>query len=299
MSARQISVLGLLCTLVAGCASEPSAPAPPPSPPVSEAPPYDAALPPAQAALLLAPDEATNLRVVDWDVVRRDVGLPGLSSASTGADRVAFRRRTAVDTPVLDPPLLEGSDALLREDFGFGADDVSWEAHWSGPRVSGWALTFSPAVDMASVTRAVRAGVAPFRGASVRRADRLVVSGPSAGGLTWGAEPAWAPLVPDPGEAFVLRRGCVDVPGATVALEPISGYAVTFGDHVATVRLDRDRTDLFARARLRSDAFARVFRHPVADPSSGRIGYDVPRPPLAEPLVRRGDLPFGACAPGD
>ena len=53
------------------------------------------------------------------------------------------------------------------------------------------------------------------------------------------------------------------------------------------------------RARLGDSPFGRVFRNPVADPSSGRIGYDVPRPARAVPLVRRGDLPFGVCAPGE
>jgi hypothetical protein len=74
---------------------------------------------------------------------------------------------------------------------------------------------------------------------------------------------------------------------------------VTFGDHVATVRMDRDRTDLFARARRGHGRFARVFRNAVADPSSGRIGYDVPHPARAVALVRQGLLPFGVCAPAD
>jgi hypothetical protein len=73
---------------------------------------------------------------------------------------------------------------------------------------------------------------------------------------------------------------------------------VTFGDHVATVRVDRDRSDLFARVRRASPAFDAVFRHGVADPSSGRIGYDVPRPARVAALVRRSELPFGVCAPG-
>ncbi len=299
VSARRVLVLTLLCAAVVSCApSPPTRPAPPP-PVVSPAPPYDASLPPARAALLLAPDGVTDLRVMDWSVVRRDVGLPGLSSASSAADRAAVRSRIRADVPVLDPPLLAGVDAPLRTRFGFGADDVAWEAHWSGLGFSGWALTFASQVDMAAVARAVRAGVGPLGGAGLRRSARLVVAGRSAERRTLGADRTWADLVPDPGEAFLVHVGCLSSTGSEGTLDPLAGFSVTFGDHVATVRTDPGRGDLFARARLGSGSFADVFRHPVADPSSGRIGYDVPRPPRVVPFVRRGDLPFGTCAVGD
>jgi hypothetical protein len=236
---------------------------------------------------------------MDWDIVRRDVGLPGLTSASSAADRAAFRSRIRTDSPVLDPPLLAGVDARLRTRFGFGADDVAWEAHWSGLGFSGAALTFGSHVDMAAVARAVRAGVGPLRGAGIRRSARLVVTGLSADGPALGADRTWADLVPDPGEAFLVHVGCLSGAGGAGILDPLTGFSVTFGDHVATVRTDPDRGDLFARARLGSGAFADAFRHPVADPSSGRIGYDVPHPSTVVPFVRRGELPFGTCATGD
>lgn len=313
MRVRGALVAIVLCVAGTGCSGGPSAPAATRSSPApTEVPSYDASLPPAQAVLALVPAAATEVRLVDWDVVRRDVGLPGLTSSSSAADRAALRVRTPADSPLLDRSLLEGVDARLRSGFGFGADDVAWEAHWTGPGVRGWAISFGPGVDMDAVRRAVRVGVGPLRHAAVKRGGRLVVRGP-ADGAVWASDATWAALVPEPGEAFVVRRGCLD-PGGLPAqpasierlgplLEPLARFAVTFGDHVATVRVDRDRTDVFARVRLarawplRVGTFGQVFRSGVGDPSSGRIGYDVPRPPRAAALVRRDLLPFGVCAP--
>ncbi len=304
MSARGAVVAGLVCALLAaGCADEHSAPPPtPPSSVPTEIPAYDGSLPPAQAVQALVPLRARTLRVVDLVEVRRQVGLPELTSRSSAADRAAFRTRAAVEAPLLDRSVLAPVDGRLRTAYGFGVDDVAWEAHFSGDGSRGWVVGFGPDVDMAAVSRAARAGVGPLRGARVDVADHLVAHGAATPGEpVWGSDPTWARLVPGPGEAFVVQRGCLEATGRAGGspLEPIAGFAVTFGDHVATVRVDRDRTDLFARARLGRGRFARVFRNPVADPSSGRIGYDVPHPAAAAALVRRGVLPFGVCAPGD
>jgi hypothetical protein len=302
--ARTTLVAALACgVLVSGCAQEHSAPrvAPPSSVP-TEIPPYDGSLPPAQAVQALVPRRARTLRLVDLVEIRREVGLPELTSRSSVADRAAFRARAAVAAPLLDRSVLAPVDDRLRTAYGFGLDDVAWDAHFSGGGIRGWVIGFGPEVDMAAVTRAARAGVGGFRGAHVDAADRLVTHGAGLPGEpVWGSDPTWARLVPGPGEAFVVQRGCLEstVQDEGKSLEPISGFAVTFGDHVATVRVDRNRTDLFARARLGRGRFGRVFRHAVADPSSGRIGYDVPHPAQAAALVRRGDLPFGVCAPGD
>jgi hypothetical protein len=87
-------------------------------------------------------------------------------------------------------------------------------------------------------------------------------------------------------------------------LVPLDGFTVTFGDHVATVRVSRDRPDLFDRLRVArtwpvtaGERFGQVFRHGVGDPSEGRIGYDVPRPSRASALARLGLLPVGVCGP--
>jgi hypothetical protein len=303
VSARGAAVAVLVwAVLVGGCAEEPAAPPPtPPSPVPTVIPPYDGSLPPARAVQALVPLTARTLRVVDLAEIRRQVGLPELTSRSSAEDRAAFWTRAAVSAPLLDPSVLAPDDGRLRTAYGFGVDDIAWEAHFSGDGSRGWVVGFGPDVDMAAVTSAVRAGIGPLSGAHVDTADRLVTyDAARPGEPVWGSDPTWARLVPGPGEAFVVQRGCLEASAATdVRLEPISGFAVTFGDHVATVRVDRGRTDLFARARLGRGRFGQVFRHAVADPSSGRIGYDVAHPARAATLVRRGVLPFGVCAPGD
>ena len=289
------------CLLATGCVEQHAAPPPtPPSSVPTEIPAYDGSLRPAQAVQALVPLRATTLRLVDLAEIRRQVGLPELTSHSSAADRAAFRVRAAQAAPLLDRSVLAPVDARLRAAYGFGLDDVAGEAHFSGGGRSGWVLAFGPGVDMAAVARAVRDGVGPLRGAQLDARDRLVThaaAGP--GEPVWGSDPTWRRLVPGPGEAFVVRRGCLETARAVPTLEPLAGFAVTFGDHVATVRVDRGRTDLVARARMGRGRFAREFRSPVGDPSTGRIGYDVPRPARAAALVRRGVLPFGVCAPGD
>jgi hypothetical protein len=304
MSVREALVAVLACAgLASGCADE--HPAPPPTPPSTvptAIPPYDVSLPPAQAVQALVPLRARSLRLVDLAEIRRQVGLPELTGHSSAADRAAFRARAAVAAPLLDRSVLAPVDALLRTDYGFGVDDIAWEAHFSGGGSRGWVVAFGPDVDMRAVTRAARAGVGPLRGVHVDVADHLISHDSAAPGEpVWGSDPTWARLVPGPGEAFFVHRGCLEAihGGPGPVLEPISGFAVTFGDHIATVRVDRDRTDLFARARLGRARFRQVFRHAVADPSAGRIGYDVPHPARAAALVRRELLPFGMCAPAD
>lgn len=301
---RAVVVLVACVGLLTGCVQQHDAPpASPPSSVPTEIPPYDASLPPARAVLALVPLRARTVRLVDLGEIRRQVGLPELTSSSSAAERAAFRERASVDAPLLVRSVLAGADGRLRTSYGFGVDDVAWEAHFSGGGRPGWVVSFVGGVDMSAVARAVRAEVGPLRGAHVDTKDRLVTQDAARPGEpVWGSDPAWSRLVPDPGEAFVMRRGCLRVSTmlrTTSALEPISGFSLTFGDRVATVRVDRDRTDLFARARLGRGRFARVFRHGVADPSSGRIGYDVPRPARAAGLVRQGLLPFGVCASGD
>jgi hypothetical protein len=304
MSTRAgLVVLVTGAALLSGCSGEHAAPQPvPPSSAVpTEIPAYDGSLPAAQAVQALVPLRSRILRVVDLVQIRRQVGLPQLSSRSSAGERAAFWARAAVAAPWLDRPVLAHVDGRLRSAYGFGVDDVAWEAHFSGGAKRGWVVALGPGVDMEAVTRAARAGIGPLRGAHVDAQDHLVTHAVAAPGEpVWGSDPAWARLVPGAGEAFLVRRDCVETHDRLgPALEPIAGFAVTFGDHVATVRVDRGRSDLFARARRGGGRFDRVFRHGVADPSSGRIGYDVPRPARAAALVRQGVLPFGVCAPGD
>ena len=94
-------------------------------------------------------------------------------------------------------------------------------------------------------------------------------------------------------------------------LDPLDGFALGFGDHDATVRVEPDRADLFERLRIGEDwpvtGFPQAYVDGAADPASGRIGYTVPRPPAAVGLallggaavrgVRRGRA-AGASRPG-
>jgi hypothetical protein len=85
-------------------------------------------------------------------------------------------------------------------------------------------------------------------------------------------------------------------------LAPLGGVALSFGDHLATLRTDPGRPDLFDRLRLAGDpapaggdGFAAELRHGVADPATGRMGFEVPRPAAAAALVRREELPPAVC----
>lgn len=278
-------------------------------------PSYDGSLPPARAVLALVPLRATALLVTDFAVIRRQVGLPEVTGDSTAEDRAAFWVRASVASPLLSAGLLRPLDGRLRHGYRFGADDVRWEGHFSGGGRHGWVVALRPGVDMSGVRDAVRRGLGPLAHAQVDVTDRLITSGTARPGeAVWGSDPRWRGLLPTRGEAVVVRRGCVDAdslpqPGLPVlrrldTLQPLDGFTLTFGDHVATARLSRGRDDLFDRERVASawpvgegDRFGSVFRHGVGDPSTGRIGFDVPHPDVAAAPVRAGLLPFGVCAP--
>jgi hypothetical protein len=313
------ALAGVLLTglLTGGCSGGRAAPAPQPSPVVPTAiPSYDGSLPPARAVLALVPIRATTVLVTDFAVIRRQVGLPELTGESDAGDRAAFWERAATASPLLSRGLLRPVDQRLRTSFGFGQDDVLWEAHFSGGGTRGWVLALRPGIDPARVRDAVRRGVGPLAGARVDLPDRLVALGTAQPGEpVWGSDPRWRTLLPTAGEAVVARRGCLDPsalpgPGAAVTrrlttLQPLDGFTLTLGDHVATARMSRGRDDLFDRGRLAAawrvggGRFGSVFRHEVGDPSTGRIGFDVPHPDRAAALVRAGLLPFGVCGAAD
>ena len=120
----------------------------------TEIPAYDGSLPPARAVQALVPLRARTLRMVDLAEIRAQVGLPELTSRSSAADRAAFWARASVSAPLLDGSVLAPDDGRLRAAYGFGVDDVAWEAHFSGGGTRGRVVGFGPAVDMAAVTRA-------------------------------------------------------------------------------------------------------------------------------------------------
>ncbi len=327
MTATAISraaALLLVAALAAGCGDDP-VPHVEASPPTRTVPvvPYDPAtrLEPAAAVLPLVPLSATSLTVTDFDEVRKQLGVPDLTSADPMADRSAFWEQARTDGALLAEGLLRADSSELMLDRGFTQDDVDWEAHFTGDGEAGWVLAFRPDLDMSRVAAAVRDRVGPLAGATVLPGDHLVVAGVAGpGDQVWASDPAFSGLAPLPAESTYLHRGCLpfdatlgadatyDDQQAVLARHDVTGldaldaFAVAFGDHVATVRLGAERDDLFERLELGETwpetdglSFPRTYRRAVGDPTSGRIGYDVPRPAAATALAMTGILPFGIC----
>ena len=278
----------------AGCGGQPAAaPTPTASAITRVAPAYDPSLPPAQAVLALVPHAATTLRVTDFDQVRAEYG------ASPGDD--GFWKRAERSSPLLSTGLLRsGPGALGAASLaGIGADDVAWEAHYSGPDASatGWVLGFRAGTDLGAVRRATTSGTGPLAGGVVDPRTRVVASQSLPEG-----DAAWsdlAALVPDvAAESTYVARGCL--PGDTdgVRLEPLEAYAVSFGQLLATAYLGPGRSDLFERMRLgeRVGDFAQVFTRGAADPATGRIGFTMTDPVEAAQQALRSKLPFALCA---
>ncbi len=145
-----------------------------------------------------------------------------------------------------------------------------------------------------------------------------MVSGTAEAGETvWAGDPAFTGLVGETAESTYVRRDCVPLDSAlgpdagyeeqqellsqhpVTNLDELAAFSVSFGDHNATVRMEPNRDDLFDRLDLGRHwpvpAFGAAFRHGVGDPTSGRIGYDVPRPPQAAALTLLEELPFAVC----
>ena len=281
---------------LAGCGGHHAAPTPDPIPAASRAPAYDGTLPPAQAAMALVPAAATTLTVTDYDEVRLELGMTQVRGGSP--QTAEFWSRTP-RLAVLSAGVLRHVDAQLQAGYGFSQADVVWEADFHGAGVDGWVLRLRNGIDMASVQRAVRAGVGPLKGARVDAAHHLVSRHAAVPGQeNWAAQPGLAELVGDRSLATYVQRGCLEGDTRGQRLAPLDAYAVEFGGTLATVRLGADRDDLFARMRLGTSLpeFARVFRRGVADPSSGRIGFEMNGPAAAADLTLRHRLPFAVCA---
>ncbi|HJQ03910.1 MAG TPA: hypothetical protein VJ872_00570 [Nocardioides sp.] len=316
-------VAGLGAGLLAACLLSACSTA---HPPVYQADPhtatviesYDGTLDPSSAVLPLVPAAATRLELTDFSQVRLTLGFGELTGRSPAADRVRFWSELPT-TAALSPGLLHPVDAELRRRFGFGADDVSWEATYSGGGQSGWVMSFRESLSMAQVARAAQAKVGVLKGAVVDQADHLVTSAaPPAGADSWGHDAALVALVGRPADATYLQRGCLDLDSVFGAgtsaqlasgskqmvgqLQPLDGFAIAFGGELATVTLGEDRTDIFARLRLAGvlpavkPDFGTGFAQGVADPSTGRLGYQVSRPAVAAQLTTQQKLPFAVCA---
>ncbi|AIY15593.1 hypothetical protein GUY44_09240 [Pimelobacter simplex] len=303
--------------LLAACSSDPKPVyqrSPEPRAEVSE---YDGSQEPSAAVLALVPTAATTLAVTDFDQLRLVLGFGTLKGSSPAPERERFWRQVP-RTASLSTGLLRPVEAQLRERFGFGQDDVAWEATYSGGGAEGWVLAFHGDLAMASVRRAVGAGVGPLRGAVVDADHRLVTSAtPPDAAQSWGAEPDLVALTGGEAVATYLQRGCdpfdtvfgagmqaqlAAAPAAALdSLDPLDAYSVALGTELVTARLGENRSDAFERARLADvmpptkPDFGLVMSRAVADPASGRIGYVLADPAAAARLTRTHHLPFTVC----
>jgi hypothetical protein len=314
MEWRTAAVLVAVALAVTGCSGDAKpGPRPAGSHTPELAPAFEKRAEPAQAVLSLVPQSADVITVTDWDEIRVQLGQPELTSESLVTDRTTFWERESKEAPALAEGMLRADDATYLLDYGFTKDDVDWEAHWDGP---GYALKLRNDLDLASVRLAIRQGVGAIADGRIVEADHLVVHGPSDVD-TWANEDGWDDLVSAPAEATYLRRGCIPLdealgPDGTQQdvdaiealkvvpdLDELPGFAVGFGDHNATVRVEPGRLDDFDRVHLANDwpvpDFNQAFKQGVADPSSGRLGYEVPNPPKAAAVTLLGELPFAVC----
>jgi hypothetical protein len=316
MGVRMGAALAGLALLTA-CSGDPKPvyqDAPAPAAVVSQ---YDESLEPSAAVLALVPADATTVMVTDFDQLRLVLGFGSLARDSAPTARDEFWAEVP-RTAALSRGMLRPFEARLRDDFGISQDDVAWEATYAGADGTGWVLAFRPTTAMAAVSRAVQAGVGPLKGASVDTARRLVTSAAAPDVAdSWGAEPTLVALSGREAVSTYVTRGCLDfdtvfgagmeaqlaaAPAAALgSLDELDGFAVALGTELATVLLGDDRSDAFERARLAEvmpptdPEFPLAMSRPVADPSTGRLGYTLSNPAAAAELTRTQHLPFAVC----
>ena len=247
---------------------------------------------------------ATTLTVTDFDTIRVQLGVPDLTSADSDDRPLGVLGAAGQETALLTDGMLRADNSELMLDYGFTQDDVDWEAHFTGPDGNGYVIRFRPDLPLAGVTGRSRPGVGPLAGARVIPEDHLVVSGTAGKGeQVWANEPAL-------GRAG-RRAGRLDVRAPGLHPGQRRPRAAADAEHLAAVdaahpctssttcRRSRSRsattwrrsgwgrtaTDLFTRLDIGRDwpvrDFPQTFRTPVGDPATGRIGYDLPRPPAA------------------
>ncbi|MDO9458228.1 hypothetical protein [Nocardioides sp.] len=320
MRFRSLLVLAAVAAVAAGC-SEPADPVvvEPTTEAAMDAPAYDPALEPAAAVLAVVPGEATVLEVTDFDQVRLALGYGDLSSASEPAVLRRFWRQAEAEAPLLSPGMLRDQGT---ERYGFTQDDVSWEAHFTGPAGEGFVVKFRDDLDMAGVQRAAAATGGPLAGAVVVPAVQIAAVGATREPTeSWAADPALVTLVGPKAGATYVSSDCLAVdeafggdvggdladdlaptPAADLgALDALGPFSLGFGGRLVTARLGGTRTDVFERARLAETMpatdpeFGLGYVDPVADPRDGRIGFTLGDGPVAARLARERQLPFAVC----
>lgn len=300
-----------------GACSEPEPErVPPPEAPAATAPAYDPSLEPAAAVMTVVPDDATLLEVTDFTQLRLQLGFGELTSRSPARERARFARRAATKAAMLSPGALRATDYLER--YGFGQDDVSWEARFEGPSGVGYVVKFRDDLAMDAVEEAARADDGPFAGATVVPAAQIVAVGATREpAQSWAADPALLALVGQKAGSTYVSRTCVPgdeafgqvrgelapSPAALLgSLDQLDAFSVSFAGRLVTARLGAPRNDVFERARLGEQLpatapdFGEGFLDPVADPRDGRIGFTIGDGPLAARLARERKLPFATCS---
>lgn len=314
---RVCAVLALAAALTSACSDEPEPFYPPDLDATSVSTAYDPDLEASAAALALVPADATVLEVTDFDQLRLILGFGALDGDSPADERRRFWA-AADDAATLSDGLLRPVDDQLRRDYGFGQDDVAWEAHYGVGEPSEWVMAFHEDVRMDDVRRAVTYGVGPLDDVEIDTERNLVSSQPLPEGEdSWAADPALHELVGDPAGSTYVERECLpfdtvfgegmetqlaEAPaGELDKLDPLEGFSVAFGGELVTVRLGPDREDAFERMRIAEvlprtePEFGMAFARGVADPSGGRIGFDLARPASAVELAEGRHLPFALC----
>ena len=235
------------------------------------------------------------------------------------AERSDFWDRAGRDAVLLTDGMLRADNSELMLDYGFTQDDVDWEAHFTGPEGNGFVLRFRPDLPLAGVTRAVRGGVGPLAGARVLAEDHLVVSGTAADGRAGVGERAGLgpavrrargsdvrPARLHPGRRRARRRPPtpsawppstprIRCTSSTTCRRSRSGSATTW-PRCGSRRTARTCSPGSTSAGLAGRRTSRqTFVDPVADPTTGRIGYHLPRPAAAASLTLLEELPFAIC----
>lgn len=285
--------------LVAGCSD--SIPPPDadeaPTPAVTASPTDDAA-PPASAVLPYVPGSTAVVTVTDFERIALQLGVE-LSSALPPAQRADFWRRATTGTAALSQGVLRPVEGDLLTRFGFGAEDVTWEAQFydADGTETGYALAFRDGTDLGAVQKAIDARVGALTGGQLVDGGVVVVGPLPDVADSWAGQPELAALVGPPANSVYLQRGCVPAPPGTPRLQDLTAYSVSFEGGLATARLGTGRDDLFTRVHL-GDAdrdFRAAFAQGVADPLTGRIGYQLTDPVAGAQLALRQALPFASC----
>ncbi len=294
---RPVLALAAALVVLSGCSSPIEAPdANEPAVPLATAAVAEQRPPAARVVLDYVPEGVARVTVTDYEQVALQLGLAGDLGAGERAD---FWRRAETETVLLADGLLRPVQERLQRDFSLGQEDVRWEARLfdDAGREVGFVQSWAAVIDPQVLRRAVEAGVGPLRGATVLAEESLVLSGVAAQvEEPWGGDLV-DPLVEGPATSTYLELGCVDEQGPD-SLDALEAYTVSFGSVLATVRLGGGRSDLFDRLETAAsdDTFSEVFTGGAADPSTGRLGYEIVSPPRAAALTLRRSLPFAACA---